>query len=137
MLWSLSMVAKRTTNYLAASSLLMVLAGCAGVPVPTEQVELTRNAVSRAVTADATQYAPAEMKAAQDKLYAVERALGERNLVAARTLAEQAEADANLAERKARAAKAQQQLRSAQQGIEVLKQEMLQSPDAITPTITP
>ncbi|MGE8438815.1 MAG: DUF4398 domain-containing protein [Pseudomonas palmensis] len=131
------MVAKRTTNYLAASSLLMVLAGCAGVPVPTEQVELTRNAVSRAVTADATQYAPAEMKAAQDKLYAVERALGERNLVAARTLAEQAEADASLAERKARAAKAQQQLRSAQQGIEVLKQEMLQSPDAITPTITP
>lgn len=131
------MVAKRTTNYLAASSLLMVLAGCAGVPVPTEQVELTRNAVSRAVTADATQYAPAEMKAAQDKLYAVERALGERNLVAARTLAEQAEADANLAERKARAAKAHQQLRSAQQGIEVLKQEMLQSPDAITPTITP
>ncbi|OUM28120.1 chromosome segregation ATPase [Pseudomonas sp. 1239] len=131
------MVAKRTTNYLAASSLLMVLAGCAGVPVPTEQVELTRNAVSRAVTADATQYAPAEMKAAQDKLYAVERALGERNLVEARTLAEQAEADANLAERKARAAKAQQQLRSAQQGIEVLKQEMLQSPDAITPTITP
>ena len=131
------MVAKRTTTSLAASSLLMVLAGCAGVPVPTEQVELTRNAVSRAVTADATQYAPAEMKAAQDKLYAVERALGERNLVAARTLAEQAEADANLAERKARAAKAQQQLRSAQQGIEVLKQEMLQSPDAITPTITP
>lgn len=131
------MVAKRTSNYLAASSLLMVLAGCAGVPVPTEQVELTRNAVSRAVTADATQYAPAEMKAAQDKLYAVERALGERNLVAARTLAEQAEADANLAERKARAAKAQQQLRNAQQGIEVLKQEMLQSPDAITPTITP
>ena len=131
------MVAQRTTTYLAASSLLMVLAGCAGVPVPTEQVELTRNAVSRAVTADATQYAPAEMKAAQDKLYAVERALGERNLVAARTLAEQAEADANLAERKARAAKAQQQLRSAQQGIEVLKQEMLQSPDAITPTITP
>lgn len=131
------MVAKRTTNYLAASSLLMVLAGCAGVPLPTEQVELTRNAVSRAVTADATQYAPAEMKAAQDKMYAVERALGERNLVAARTLAEQAEADANLAERKARAAKAQQQLRSAQQGIEVLKQEMLQSPDAITPTITP
>ena len=71
------------------------------------------------------------------RLYAVERALGERNLVAARTLAEQAEADANLAERKARAAKAQQQLRSAQQGSDVLKQEMLQSPDAITPTITP
>ena len=131
------MVAKRTTNYLAASSLLMVLAGCAGVPAPTDQVELTRNAVSRAVTADATQYAPAEMKSAQDKLYAVERALGERNFAAARTLAEQAEADANFAERKARAAKAQQQLHNAQKGIEVLKQEMLQSPDTVNTLITP
>lgn len=131
------MVAKRTAKYLAASSLLMVLAGCAGVPAPTDQVELTRNAVSRAVTADATQYAPAEMKSAQDKLYAVERALGEKNFAAARTLAEQAEADANLAERKARAAKAQQQLHNAQQGIEVLKQEMLQSPDTVNTTITP
>lgn len=131
------MVAKRTAKYLAASSLLMVLAGCAGVPAPTDQVELTRNAVSRAVTADATQYAPAEMKSAQDKLYGVERALGEKNFVAARTLAEQAEADANLAERKARAAKAQQQLHNAQKGIEVLKQEMLQSPDTVTTTITP
>lgn len=131
------MVAKRTAKYLAAGSLLMVLAGCAGVPAPTDQVELTRNAVSRAVTADATQYAPAEMKSAQDKLYAVERALGEKNFVAARTLAEQAEADANLAERKARAAKAQQQLLNAQKGIEVLKQEMLQSPDTVTTTITP
>lgn len=131
------MVAKRTAKYLAASSLLMVLAGCAGIPAPTDQVELTRNAVSRAVTADATQYAPAEMKSAQDKLYAVERALGEKNFAAARTLAEQAEADANLAERKARAAKAQQQLHNAQQGIEVLKQEMLQSPDTVNTTITP
>lgn len=131
------MVAKRTAKYLAASSLLMVLAGCAGVPAPTDQVELTRNAVSRAVTADATQYAPAEMKSAQDKLYAVERALGERNFAAARTLAEQAEADANFAERKARAAKAQQQLHNAQKGIEVLKQEMLQSPDTVTTLITP
>lgn len=131
------MVAKRTAKYLAASSLLMVLAGCAGVPAPTDQVELTRNAVSRAVTADATQYAPAEMKSAQDKLYAVERALGERNFAAARTLAEQAEADANFAERKARAAKAQQQLHNAQKGIEVLKQEMLQSPDTVNTLITP
>lgn len=131
------MVAKRTAKYLASSSLLMVLAGCAGIPAPTDQVELTRNAVSRAVTADATQYAPAEMKSAQDKLYAVERALGEKNFAAARTLAEQAEADANLAERKARAAKAQQQLHNAQQGIEVLKQEMLQSPDTVNTTITP
>ena len=33
--------------------------------------------------------------------------------------------------------RAQQQLRSAQQGIEVLKQEMLQAPDTLLNTITP
>ncbi|MNM69143.1 hypothetical protein D3C81_807310 [compost metagenome] len=99
--------------------------------VPTEQVELTRNAVSRAVTADATQFAPVEMKSAQDKLYKVERALGEQDFAQARLLAEQAEADADLAERKARALRAQQQLKEARQGIEVLRQEMLQAPDAI------
>ena len=40
----------------------------------------------------------------------------------------QAEADANLAERKARAVKWQKQLTDARSGIQVLKQEMLQDP---------
>ncbi|MCY1447717.1 hypothetical protein D9M71_643480 [compost metagenome] len=71
------------------------------------------------------------MKSAQDKLYKVERALGEQDFAQARLLAEQAEADANLAERKARALRTQQQLEEARQGIEVLRQEMLQAPDAI------
>ena len=129
------MAVKRSTKHLAASGLMVALFaalnGCASVAVPTEQVELTRNAVSRAVTADATQFAPMEMKSAQDKLYQVERALGEQDFAQARLLAEQAEADANLAERKARAHRANAQLAEARQGIEVLKQEMLQAPDAI------
>ncbi|MEG0858342.1 MAG: DUF4398 domain-containing protein [Pseudomonas sp.] len=129
------MAVTRTTKHLTASgvtvAIFAALSGCASVAVPTEQVELTRNAVSRAVTADATQFAPMEMKSAQDKLYLVERAMGEHDFARARLLAEQAEADANLAERKARALRAQAQLKGAQQGIEVLKQEMLQAPDAI------
>ena len=135
------MVATCTAKYLSASALLVTLmaslTGCAGAVAPTEQVEMSRNAVSRAVTADATQYAPLEMKSAQDKLYSVERALGEKDFATARMLAEQAEADANLAERKARAVKAQQQLQNAHRGIEVLKQEMLQAPDALLHTTTP
>lgn len=131
------MAVKRTSKHLAVSglmvALLAALSGCASVVAPTEQVELTRNAVSRAVTADATQFAPVEMKDAQDKLYALERALGEQDFTRARLLAEQAEADANLAERKARALRAQQQLSEARQGIEVLREEMLQAPDAIVP----
>ncbi|MGH8439385.1 MAG: DUF4398 domain-containing protein [Pseudomonas sp.] len=129
------MAVKRASKHLAVSGVMVTLfaalGGCASVVVPTEQVELTRNAVSRAVTADATQFAPVEMKSAQDKLYKVGRALGEQDFAQARLLAEQAEVDADLAERKARALRAQQQLKEARQGIEVLRQEMLQAPDAI------
>ncbi|WP_241192858.1 DUF4398 domain-containing protein [Pseudomonas chlororaphis] len=90
---------------------------------------MSRSAVNRAVSAEATQYAPLEMKSAQDKLFLMERALGERDYPQARVLAEQIEVDANLAERKARAAKWQQQLQSSRDGIQVLKSEMLQAPD--------
>lgn len=68
------------------------------------------------------------MKAAQDKMFQMERALGEKNYLQAKLLAEQIEADANLAERKSRAVKWQKQLTDARSGIQVLKQEMLQDP---------
>lgn len=110
--------------------LALILGGCASVVVPTEQVELTRSAVNRAVSADATQYAPVEMRAAQDKVSAMDRALGEMDVKNVRSLAERAEADARLAERKALARKTQEQLEDARKGIEVLKQEMLEAPSA-------
>ncbi|WP_194791150.1 DUF4398 domain-containing protein [Pseudomonas sp. UFMG81] len=119
----------RTRNILPIAGLALVLTGCASVTVPSEQIELTRSAISRAVSADATQYAPVEMRAAQDKLVAMERALGQQDLEQVRLFAEQAEADARLAERKAMAAKARQQLEVARQGIEVLRQELLDAPE--------
>ena len=104
------------------------LSACASAPIPDQQVSLSRDAVNRAVSAEATQYAPLEMQAAQDKMFLMERALGEKDYPQARLLAEQIEADANLAERKARAVKWQKQLADARSGIQVLKQEMLQDP---------
>ncbi|MFJ2550204.1 DUF4398 domain-containing protein [Pseudomonas sp. NPDC087612] len=104
------------------------LAACAGVPEPNDQIALSQNAVARAMSANATQYAPMEMKIAQDKMFLMERAMGERDYAQARTLAEQIEVDANLAERKAQAAKWQHQLQQSQAGIQVLKKEMLQAP---------
>lgn len=104
------------------------LAACANVPEPNDQIALLQNAVARAMSADATQYAPLEMKTAQGKMFLMERAMGEHNYVQARTLAEQIEVDANLAERKAQAVKWQHQLQQSQAGIQVHKQEMLQVP---------
>lgn len=117
---------------LSLAGLLMIMSACASVTVPNEQIELARSAVSRAVAADATHYAPVEMRAAQDKMSAMDRAMGEKNFEQVRTLAEGARADARVAERKAQALKAKEQLATARKGIEVLKQEILDAPDSPT-----
>ncbi|AXM98827.1 DUF4398 domain-containing protein [Pseudomonas plecoglossicida] len=124
------MRARFTTKALTTAGVLLLLGGCARAVMPSEQIELTRSAVNRAVSADATHYAPLEMRAAQDKLSAMDRALGLQDLKQARRLAELAEADARLAERKALALKNQEQLEIARKGIEVLRQEMLEAPDS-------
>ncbi|MCE4069419.1 MULTISPECIES: DUF4398 domain-containing protein [Pseudomonas] len=125
---------KTLGEYASMSAVLVLMLGslsaCSSVPMPEEQVQLSRNAVNRAVAADATRYAPVEMKMAQDKLFGMERALGEKRYEQARLIAQQAEADAVLAERKAQAGKAQQTLAAGRNGIQVLRQEMLQAPDA-------
>lgn len=115
---------------LAVSGLAVAaaLSACASAPIPEQQITLAKDAVNRAGSAEATQYAPLEMKSAQDKMFQMERALGEKQYPQARLLAEQIEADANLAERKSRAVKWQKQLTDARSGIQVLKQEMLQDP---------
>jgi len=127
-LMTLQRMASRVRLSLSGLVVAAALSACASAPVPEQQITLSRDAVNRAVSAEATQYAPLEMKAAQDKMFLMERAMGERDYVQARTLAEQIEADANLAERKARAVKWQKQLVDARSGIQVLKQEMLQDP---------
>ena len=125
---TLSSMSSRARLVACGLAVAAVLSGCASTPIPEQQVSLSRDAVNRAVSAEATQYAPLEMKAAQDKMFLMERALGEKDYPQARLLAEQIEADANLAERKSRAAKWQKQLTDARSGIQVLKQEMLQDP---------
>lgn len=110
--------------------LFMIVGGCTTAVVLTDHVELARSAITRAVAADATQYAPVEMRAAQDKLSALDRALGEKRFDQVRVLAQQAEVDGRLAETKARAQKTQDLLKIEEQGIEVLKHEMLGESDA-------
>ena len=99
-----------------------VLAGCAGNP-PSEQYAVTQSAVNNAVSAGGTEYAPVEMKAAQDKLKQAELAMHDKNYKDAKRLAEQAEWDARVAERKAQAAKAEKAAQDAQKAVQQLRQE--------------
>ncbi|MFV9682429.1 DUF4398 domain-containing protein [Pseudomonas sp. NY15367] len=100
----------------------LVLAGCAGNP-PTEQYAVTQSAVNAAISAGGTEFAAVEMKAAQDKLKEAELAMHDEDYEKARRLAEQAEWDARVAERKAQAAKAEQALQDARQGVQELREE--------------
>jgi len=102
----------------------LLLVGCAGNP-PNEQFAVTESAVRSAVSAGATQYAPVDMRAAQEKWKQAELAMQKENYEEARRLAQQAEWDARVAERKAQAAKAQKAVEDAQKGIQELREESM------------
>lgn len=121
--------AKSSSNHLRSLKLAalaigssFVLAGCAGNP-PTEQYAVTQSAVNSAVSAGGTEFAAVEMKSAQDKLKQAEIAMHDKQYDEAKMLAEQAEWDARVAERKAQAIKAEQAVKDSQKGVQELRQE--------------
>ncbi|MBD9485055.1 DUF4398 domain-containing protein [Pseudomonas sp. PDM14] len=117
----------RTLLAALAVSGSVLLAGCAGTP-PTEQFAVTNTVVKSAVSAGGPEYAPVEMKSAQDKLRQAETLLEDHEYEQARRLAEQAEWDARVAERKAHALKAQKTLQDAQQGVQQIREEGSRTP---------
>lgn len=71
-------VSKRLRRSAWAVIVAGALAGCATPQPPAEKISLARDSVGRALAAQATQYAPLEMKTAQDKLARMEQAIGEK-----------------------------------------------------------
>jgi hypothetical protein len=102
----------------------VVMAGCASVPPPTEQIAVSKQAVSNAINAGGNEFASAEMRAAQDKLDRAIQSMTAEDYKNAKLLAEQAQVDAQLATAKARSAKAQKAAATVQEGREVLRQEI-------------
>lgn len=108
---------------LAASSVFL-LAGCAGNP-PTTQLAVASQAINAAETAGATEFAPVEMQSARKKLDDAEKADFKKDYKKAKYLAEQAEWDARVAERKAQATKVQRAVDDATRSVEELRSESL------------
>ena len=102
---------------------LALLAACASPPPPTEQMAVGKAAVERA-TGPAAAEAPAELAAARDKLAGANAAYAKKDYVLARQLAEQAEADATLAEAQARSERSGKALNEVREGIKQLRDEM-------------
>lgn len=104
-------------------SLISLISGCAGEP-PTEQMALTKTAIENAMSEGGTEFAPVEMRHAQEKLELAREAMDKKDYELARWVAEEAEADAELAAAKVRSAKAQQGVAAVQENIHILKQEL-------------
>jgi hypothetical protein len=101
---------------------LLALGGCATAPPPSEQLAVGDAAVERA-NAAATD-APVELAAARDKIARAHAAYAVKDYVLARQLAEQAQADASLAEAQARSVRARRALTEVRDGVAQLRAEV-------------
>jgi PBP1b-binding outer membrane lipoprotein LpoB len=102
----------------------MLVAGCASVPAPVEQMATSREAVSNASNAGGNEFAPLQLKSAMEKMDAAEKAMVAKDYVRARQLAEEAQVDAQLAGSMARSAKAKKAADELQEGSRILRQEI-------------
>lgn len=112
---------------LALGVVACITAACSSVPPPREQMAVTKAAVERA-SGPAGSDAAVELALARDKLERANLAMGREEYVEARLLAEQAEADANLAEARARSVRAAQALQEVRESIRMLREEMVRRP---------
>lgn len=111
-------------TFLALCCALALVAGCASTPAPTEQMAVSKSAIANAVSAGGPEHAAVEMRSAQDKMDRANRAMAKEDYDAARSLAEEAQTDARLAEKKAHSAKAQKAAAVMQDDIRVLREEL-------------
>ena len=103
--------------------MLTVVGGCAGAPSMDDTVSPAEIAVNRAIEAKAGEYAPLELRQAQENLDAARQAMNDEEYEQAHRFAEAAQEDARLAEVKAQSETAREQAREIQSTIETLRQE--------------
>ena len=110
--------------FLSAAALALTV-GCTSLKTPaTADVAVSKAAVDNAAGAGGAQYAPVEMNAAREKLALANKAMLAKDYKEARELANQAQADAKLAQSKASSVKAQAAADVLQDDIRVLREEL-------------
>jgi hypothetical protein len=110
---------------LACAALALGLAACASEKTPAvADVAVSKNAVANAQTAGAAELAPIELANARDKMQRASAALAAKDYGTARDLAQQAQADAQLAVSKANSARATEQVNALQKDLSVLREEV-------------
>ena len=117
---------KNQLTKVLCAAMVVTLAACASsqkAPA-TADVAVSKNAVENAVSAGAADLAPAEINAARDKMMRANAALAAKDYTLARDLANQAQADAKLAQSKSNSTKAQAAANALDADLRVLRQEV-------------
>jgi Domain of unknown function (DUF4398) len=109
------------------AAIALSAAGCATTPIPNEKIAVAKSSVQRAEQAGAPELAPVEMAAARDKLTRAEKAAADHDALPATQLAEQANADAQLAEANAQEQRSHKAAVEFDANLHALRQESLRS----------
>ena len=103
------------------------VAGCATTPIPNEKIAVAKSSVQRAEQSGAPEYAPVEMASAREKLARAEKAAAEHEAQPATLWAEQANADAQLAEATAQEKRSRKAALEQDANLQALRQESQRS----------
>jgi len=115
----------RPTMLAGAVTAAVLLAACSSLPPPVEQMAVSRTTVERVSSApNAVDAAPVELSQAREKLARAERAMNDKDYVAARRLGAEAEADARVAESRASAMRGERALKEIRDSIRALQDEI-------------
>lgn len=106
------------------AGIVIAMTGCASIPPPTEQIAVSKAALTRASSAGSNEYAPVELRSATEKMSAAELAMAKEDFRRAQQLAEQAQVDAKLAETKSALAKAQLAVGNEEESNRILREEI-------------
>lgn len=121
----------RITRICAAGLLgALALSGCASnpAPKPTAQLVRARTLITVAQNDQAQRYAAGDLQRAQDELSDAKAAAADRHYERARTLAENAAADADLASARAASRKARESSQQVHRSLDTLKEQLQQGP---------
>ena len=102
----------------------LFLAACASAPPPTDQLAVSTAAVAHAAAAGAAELAPTEMRTAREKLDMANAAVTAKDYPRAQSLAQEAQADASLAEAKSQSIKARKAAQAVNEDNRALREEL-------------
>lgn len=112
---------------LAAVAAITVFGAACSSPPPAAEMAASKATVERATSAVAAE-APMELASARDKIERANVAMSKKDYATARRLAAEAEADATLAEARARAVRSDRELAQVRESIRLVREQAADRP---------